>query len=68
MKRQEQDKYVDAKTFAQDYSLSVRTFFHWIREGKLTPYRLGKRKTLVKRADVVRLIESLAQPGTPMSK
>ncbi len=52
------DSYVDAKTFERDYSLSARTFFLWIKEGKLIAYRPSKRKTLVKRSDVERLLES----------
>jgi excisionase family DNA binding protein len=50
------DSYVDAKTFERDYSLSARTFFLWIKEGKLTAYKPSARKTLVKRAEVDRLL------------
>ncbi len=51
-------QYVDSERFEREYSLSRRTFFLWIAEGKLTAYKPSKRKTLVKRADVERLIES----------
>ncbi len=50
-------EYIDARRFEERYSLSRRTFFLWIAEGKLEAYRLSKRKTLVKRADVERVIE-----------
>jgi hypothetical protein len=52
------ESYVDSRTFERDFSLSPRTFFLWIKEGKLAAYKPSKRKTLVKRADVVRLLEA----------
>jgi len=52
------DSYVDAKAFERDYSLSPRTFFLWIKEGKLTAYKPSKRKTLAKRTDVEKILES----------
>lgn len=51
-------QYVDSERFERDYSLSRRTFFLWIAEGKLTAYKPSKRKTLVKRADVEQLLEA----------
>jgi hypothetical protein len=51
-------EYIDARRFEERYCLSRRTFFLWISEGKLTPYKLSKRKTLVKCSDVERVIEA----------
>jgi len=53
-----QSEWIDAARFEILYSLSRRTYWQWIAEGKLTPYKPCKRKTLVKRADVERLLES----------
>jgi excisionase family DNA binding protein len=50
--------FIDSRTFERDYHLSRRTFFLWISQGKLTPFKPGRRKTLVKREDVERLIEA----------
>lgn len=50
--------FIDARRFEERYCLSRRTFFAWIAEGKIEAYRPSKRKTLVKRSDVDRLIES----------
>ena len=61
------DGYVDARTFERDFSLSSRTFFLWIKEGKLTPYKPSKRKTLVKRADVEQLLEA-SKAGIALDK
>lgn len=60
-------QYVDSERFEREYSLSRRTFFLWIAEGKLTAYKPSKRKTLVKRADVERLIES-SKSGTDINR
>jgi excisionase family DNA binding protein len=49
--------YIDFRVFERDYSLSRRTFFKLIADGKLSAYKPSKRKTLVKRADVDRLLE-----------
>jgi hypothetical protein len=51
-------EYLDARRFEERYCLSRRTFFLWVAEGKLEAYRPSKRKTLVKRADVERVIEA----------
>ena len=58
-----QEVYIDAKKFERDFSLSPRTFFLWIKEGKLTAYKPSKRKTLVKRADIERLLEASRAPN-----
>lgn len=58
MNTPQHEGYVDAEAFHQEFSLSVRTFFLWIKEGKLTPFKPSKRKTLVRRADVNRVIEA----------
>jgi hypothetical protein len=58
------DSYVDAKTFERDFSLSPRTFFLWIKEGRLPAYKPSKRKTLVRRADVERLLGASRVPNT----
>jgi len=52
------DDYIDARKFERDFSLSSRTFFLWIKEGKLTAYKPSKKKTLVKRSDVECLLEA----------
>ncbi len=51
-------QYVDSERFERDYSLSRRTFFKLISDGKLTAYKFSRRKTLVKRADVEALLEA----------
>ena len=51
-------QYVDSERFERDYSLSRRTFFKLIADGKLAAYRFSRRKTLVKRADVEALLEA----------
>lgn len=61
------DSYVDARTFERDFSLSSRTFFLWIKEGRLPAYKPSKRKTLVKRADIERLLES-SKAGADLDK
>ncbi len=61
------DGYVDAKTFERDYSLSARTFFLWIAEGKLTAYKPCKRKTLVKRSDIEKILEA-SRAGADLDK
>jgi len=48
------DSYIDFRAFERDYSLSRRTFFKLITDGKLPAYKPSKRKTLVKRSDVDR--------------
>ena len=50
--------YIDSRTFEFEYNFSTRTFFAWIKAGKLTAYRPSPRKTLVKREEVERLIEA----------
>jgi excisionase family DNA binding protein len=50
--------FIDARKFEEIFSLSRRTFFKLISENKLAAYKLSKRKTLVKRADVERLLEA----------
>ena len=50
--------YIDFRIFERDYSLSRRTYFQLIKDGKLTAYRPGPRKTLVRRSDVERLLEA----------
>jgi hypothetical protein len=39
--------YIDFRGFEREFSLSRRTFFLWIKEGKLIPYKPSRRKTLV---------------------
>ncbi|HEV8716342.1 MAG TPA: helix-turn-helix domain-containing protein [Candidatus Binatia bacterium] len=53
-----QSEWIDAAKFEVLYSLSRRTYWQWIAEGKLTPYRPCKRKTLVKRSDVEKILEA----------
>lgn len=53
-----QNEWIDAAKFEVLYSLSRRTYWQWIAEGKLTAYKPCKRKTLVKRSDVERLLEA----------
>jgi excisionase family DNA binding protein len=51
-------EWLDAKRFVSEYPFSQRTFWQWIAEGKLTPYRPSRRKTLVKRSEVEQIIEA----------
>jgi excisionase family DNA binding protein len=51
-------EWIDAAKFEVLYSLSRRTFWLWIAEGKLIAYRPCKRKTLVKRSDVEKILEA----------
>lgn len=51
-------EWIDAAKFEVLYSLSRRTFWLWISEGKLTAYRPCRRRTLVRRSDVERLLEA----------
>jgi len=53
-----QSEWIDAAKFEVLYSLSRRTFWLWISQGKLPAYKPCKRKTLVKRSDVERLLEA----------
>jgi len=61
------DGYVNARTFERDYSLSTRTFFLWIKEGKLTAYKPCARRTLVKRSDVEKILEA-SRAGADLEK
>jgi hypothetical protein len=53
-----QSEWIDAAKFEVLYSLSRRTYWQWIAEGKRTPYRPCKRKTLVRRSDVEKILEA----------
>jgi excisionase family DNA binding protein len=53
-----QSEWIDAAKFEVLYSLSRRTFWQWISEGKLHAYKPCKRKTLVKRSDVEKVLEA----------
>ena len=53
-----QNEWIDAAKFEVIFSLSRRTYWLWISEGKLTPYKPCKRKTLVKRSDVEKILEA----------
>jgi excisionase family DNA binding protein len=57
------NSYVDSKHFETEFSLSRRTFFLWIKEGRLAAYKPSSRKTLVKRADVEKLLEASRAPN-----
>ncbi|MGH7963612.1 MAG: helix-turn-helix transcriptional regulator [Candidatus Binatia bacterium] len=52
------NSYIDFRAFERETTLSRRTFFHWIAQGRLAAYRPSPRKTLVKRSDVDRIIEA----------
>ena len=52
-----QSEWIDAAKFEVLYSLSRRTYWLWIAEGKLHAYKPCKRKTLVKRSDVEKILE-----------
>ncbi len=51
-------EWIDAARFEVLYSLSRRTYWQWIAEGKLPAYKPCKRKTLVKRSDVEKVLEA----------
>jgi excisionase family DNA binding protein len=53
-----QSEWIDAAKFEVLYSLSRRTFFLWIADGRLPVYRPSRRKTLVKRSDVEKILEA----------
>jgi excisionase family DNA binding protein len=53
-----QPEWVDARKFEDVFSLSRRTFFLWIAEGRLVAYKPSKRRTLVKRSDVEKILEA----------
>ena len=53
-----QDEFIDARRFEELFSLSRRTFFLFIADGRLPAFKPSKRKTLVKYSDVVRLLEA----------
>lgn len=50
--------WIDAKRFERDYPFSSRTFWLWISQGRLPAYKPSKRKTLVRRSDVEKILES----------
>jgi len=50
--------WIDAKHFERDYPFSSRTFWLWISQGRLPAYKPSKRKTLVRRSDVEKILES----------
>jgi len=62
-----QSEWIDAAKFEVLYSLSRRTYWQWIAEGKLTPYKPCKRKTLVKRSEVEKILEA-SRTGAELSK
>ncbi len=62
-----QSEWIDAAKFEVLYSLSRRTYWQWIAEGKLTAYRPCKRKTLVRRADVEKVLEA-SRSGADLDK
>ena len=51
-------EFIDFRKFEELYSLSRRTFFAWIADGRLAAYRPSKRKTFVRRSDVEKLFEA----------
>ena len=53
-----QIEWIDAAKFEVLYSLSRRTYWQWIAEGKLTSYKPCKRKTLVKRSEIEKILEA----------
>ena len=62
-----QNEWIDAAKFEILYSLSRRTFWLWIAEGKLPAYKPCKRKTLVKRSDVEKILEA-SRAGADIDK
>ncbi len=57
-KMDEKEIWLDFRRFEEEFSLSRRTFFEWIKTGILTAYRPSKRKTLVRRSEVKRFLEA----------
>lgn len=51
-------EWLDARRFEEVFSLSRRTMFSWIADGRLAAYRPSKRKTLLERQDVEKLLEA----------
>ena len=62
-----QTEWIDAAKFENLYSLSRRTFWLWIAEGKLAAYKPCKRKTLVKRSDAEKILEA-SRAGLDLDK
>jgi excisionase family DNA binding protein len=52
--------YLDVHGVARETLLSTFTVRRLIREGVLPAFRVGRRKLLVRRADLVRVVESCA--------
>ena len=50
--------WIDAKRFEREYPFSSRTFWLWISQGRLPVYKPSRRKTLVRRSDVEKILES----------
>jgi len=63
----QQPEWLDAKLFESCFPFSQRMFWKLIAEGKLTAYRPSRRKTLVRRADVERLLEA-SRAGADLDK
>lgn len=59
----QQSQWLDAKTFAEEYPFSERVFWKWVAARKLPVYRVGPRKTLVRRGDLEQLLESYKAGG-----
>jgi excisionase family DNA binding protein len=62
-----QAEWIDAAKFEVLYSLSRRTFWQWIAEGKIAAYRPCKRRTLVKRSEIERVLEA-SRAGADLDK
>jgi excisionase family DNA binding protein len=53
----QQTEWLDLKQAEREFPLSRRTLWTWISSGRLPAYK-PFRKTLVKRSDLVRMLES----------
>jgi hypothetical protein len=53
-----QPEWIGAKEWEALTSLSSRLFWQLIKEGKLTAYRPCKKRTIVRRAEVIEFLES----------
>ena len=51
-------EWLDLKQAEQEFSISKRSLWLWISNGKLPAYKPFKKKTLVKRSDIVRILEA----------
>jgi excisionase family DNA binding protein len=53
-----QPEWIGAKEFEAFYCLPSRFFWQLIKDGKVAAYRPNRRRTLIRRSDIERYLES----------